>query len=624
MSPEQARGLKVDARSDIFSLGVTLYEMLAGRRPFEGQTVSDVLVAVLTSAPAPLSRHNSAVAPELERTVLKCLAKEPEQRWQSAAELAAALKAALPQREAGAPVIGQPPTDTASGQVARRGFFKSRRGWLAVSLAALLLMLTLAFWRLRPNTSTTPAIKSLAVLPLENLSNDPQQEYFADGMTEALINNLAQLRALSRVSARTAVMRYKGNRNKSLQEIMAELKVDAVIEGTVQRAAGRVRVTAKLIPAATEAVLWSRDYDREESDVLKLQSEVARAVADEIRVQVTPEERARLAAAQRVDPAAHEAYQLGRYHTQKHNEDDLRQAIEHFERAIQTDPRYAAAWAGLSYAWVERGLWGGKKFREVESPARQAALKAIELDANLAEAHASLGHLKYIYDRDWAGAEQEIRRALELDPGNFYAHYEYVWLLGALGRHAEAIREIQIAEQRDPLSSDIHSTFGRVLYRARRYDEAEQHLKRAIELDPQNYGAYGRLGDVYDQMGRYPEAIANQEKAEAMRGGGIERGYRGYSARVAQTYARMGRRDEAWRMLEGLKATTAPDHLPLSDMAAAYAALGDRDEAFKLLFRMVNDRGSLGIFTKVDPPLDSLHSDPRWKDLLRRMNFPTE
>lgn len=413
-------------------------------------------------------------------------------------------------------------------------------------------------------------------------------------------------------------MRFKGSR-KPLPEIAQDLKVDAVIEGSVQRAGGRVKITAQLIHAATDTHLWAREYEHEMADILKLESEVARAVAEEIRIQVTAEERARLASARSVDPAAHEAYLLGRYHLRKLNEDELKQAIEYFERAIQLAPDYAAAHAGLSDAWRERGVWGAKPFREVESAARAAALRALELDEHNAEAHISLCHIKYIYDWDWTGAEKEIKRALELDPNNLDAHATYANLFMALGRFSEAIAHVQSAAQLDPLSSLIQSHFGRILYRARKYDEAIEHLKRALELDPGDYGAYGRLGDVYEQIGKYTEAEAALQKAHS-----LQKGSRGYLARLARVYARAGRRREALRMIEEQKATEDRANIAYPQLAAAYTALGDKDEAFKLLMKTVEKRDSLSSFIKEDPPFDNLHSDPRWQALLRRMNFPVK
>jgi len=603
MSPEQARGLKVDQRTDIFSLGVMLYEMLGGRRPFEGVTMSDVIAAILTRDPEPLGRYNKEIEPGLEQVVLKCLAKEPEKRFQTAGELVAALKTATKRTTADE----------------WRSAFKSRSVWV-VSALVVLLIAAFAYWKLQPTSPPEKQIRSLAVLPLENLSGDQSQEYFADGITESLINNLAQIRAL-RVISRTSVMRFKGS-HKSLPEIAQELNVDAVITGSVQRAGGQVKISAQLIRAATDAHLWAREYDyREIADILKLQSEVARAVADEIRIEVTAEERARLAASRRINPEAYEAYQLGRYHRRKLNEDDLRQAIEYFERAIQIDPDYAAAWAELSDALRQRGMFGAKIFRKVEALSREAALKAVKLDTNLAEAHVALSNVKFFFQMDWSGAEQEAKRALELDPGSRDAHHAHANLLMALGRHDEAIGEMQIIGRLDPFYSETQSTFGRVLYRAGKYAEAEPRLLRAIELDSRDYAAYGRLGDLYEQMGRYPEAIASLEKAEALRSDGNSIIIRGRQARV---YAVMGRRDEARRILEEIKATTEPDRLPFLPMAAAYTALGDKDEAFKLLFRAIDERNTVITYVKEDPPLKSLHSDPRWKEVLRRMNFPEE
>ena len=374
-------------------------------------------------------------------------------------------------------------------------------------------------------------------------------------------------------------MRYKGSR-KSLPEIAQELNVDAVIEGTVQRSGGRVRVTTQLIHASTDAHLWARDYERDLSDVLKLQSDVARAVADEIRIQVTPEERARLAAARNINPQAHEAYLLGRHHLRT-NEEDLRQAIGHFERAIQLAPDYAAAYAGLSSAYFPYLFgFGTKNHKEVMPLARDNALKAVTLDPELAEAHVALGQVKS-FDWDWAGTEQELTRALELDPNSAEAHRVHGDLLSAQERHAEAIREMQRAEELDPLSSVTQSRYARTLYRARKYEEAVPHVQRAIELDPnpRNVTPYWILGDLYLEMGRYDEAIASLKKAQSHGGNALQ-----ISADVAGVYARMGKQKEARRMLAELKATTDPASFSNAEVAYAYTALGDKDEAFKVLF----------------------------------------
>ena len=617
MSPEQVRDEVLDGRSDIFSFGVVLYEMLTGRQPFSAESPAATLSAILTRDPLPLARYSDGVPAELERIVRKCLGKDRERRYQTSRDVAIDLENVRRECEAAAVTASRGERTTQSADVVvtdktgKQSPFASRRALGVAGLVVALIVAALAYALLFRGVPAArqPEIKSLAVLPLENLSGDPAQEFFADGMTEALISNLAQIRAL-KVISRTSVMRYKGS-GKLLPEIARELNVDAVLEGSIQRAGGRVRITAQLIHAASDTHLWSRDYDRDPSDVLRLQSEVARAVAEEIRIQVTAEERMRLASARSVNPQAHEAYLLGRYHLSKKNEDDLSQAIEHFERAIQLAPDYAAAYAGLSEAWQERGVWGLRTFSEVEAPARAAALKAIQWDEQLSEGHMMLAQLNYIYDWDWAGAEQQFKRALELNPGSLYVHRPYAVFLMAVGRHAEAISEIQRAAQLDPVSSEIQSNFGRILYRARKYEEAIPHFKRALELEPRNYSAYVRLGDVYAKLGKYDEAIAAFENAAQLRSDGM------HPARIARVYALMGRRREARQMVSGVKAQAF-------DLAAVYAALGDEDEAFRILDKAVEERNSLLVFFKEDPSFENLRSDPRWKALLRRMNFPPE
>ncbi len=602
MSPEQARGQEVDARTDIFSLGVVLYELVAGRAPFVGATASDVVAAILTHEPAPLGDYRPDAPRELERIVRKCLEKEREQRYSAAQELLVDLKQLKRALESGAPV-------TIAESQARRPRLRLSRRWLAIAALALLVAITtLSYRSLFRGTPSAPEIKSLAVLPLENLSGDAAQEYFADGMTEAIIGNLAKIRAL-RVVSRPSVMRFKGSR-KSLSEIAQELKVDAVIVGSVQRASGRVKITAQLVYAATDAHLWADEYERDLSDVLKLQSEIARAVAAEIRIQVTADERARLAAARSINPQAHEAYLLGRYHLSKNNEQDWQQAIAHFERATQIAPDYAAAFAGLSDVWLQRGVFAVKPFKEIEPHARAAALQALKLNEQLPEAHTSLANLKFYNDWDWAGAEAAFKRALELDPGGLDVHRSYGHLLMCLGRHDEAVREGQIAAQLDPLSSETQTALGRFLYRARRYEEALLHLQRAIEREPRSIGANYRLGDVYVQLRRYAEAIAVFEKGRA-----LTRADSTFQAAIVRVYALTGRQQEARQMISGLKVEPGA-------MAEVYTALGDKDEAFRILARAIDERNSLLVTLKEDPTLDNLHSDPRWKELLRRMNFP--
>ncbi len=608
MAPEVLRGEASDTRSDIWALGVVLFEMASGRLPYTARSSMELVSAILRD---PLPALPVTVPVGLAGIIQRCLAREPGLRYQRAGEVRAALDAV----GAGAAVSAAALPRARPGS---RGF-----RWGALIGAAILLVAAVVFFtsragvrdRLLGTRLTMPRVESIAVLPLRNLSGNANDDYFAEGMTETLISNLAQIRAL-KVISRTSAMRYKGS-SKSLPEIARELGVDAVIEGSVQRGGGRVRVTAQLIHAATDTHLWARDFDRDAADVLQLESDVARAIAEEIRVQVTPQERARLSGARSTDPAAYEAYLLGRHHLSKRNEEDLRQAIERFDRATQLDPRFAAAYAGLANAWSERGIWGAVSFQQAQESSRAAALEALSLDAGLAEAHVALAQVKQLAEWDWAGAEREYRQAIALDAGSLSARHYYANFLMVMGRFPEAIAEIQRAAEIDPLSSLIQSTYGRILYRARRYGDAVPRLQRAIELDPGEFGAYGRLADVYEQTGRLQEAIDLNLRADSMRG--LSMGAR-YSPALARLYALTGKRREARDMLERAKKEERGAG-GWFNIAQAYAALGDNDEAFAALDRTIAER-NLIVYVKTEPKLDSLHADPRWAALLRRLNLP--
>jgi TolB-like protein len=458
-------------------------------------------------------------------------------------------------------------------------------------------------------------IRSIAVLPLQNLSGDPAQEYFADGIAESLRVNLARVRAL-RVVSRISVDRFKGTR-PTLAEIARALDVDAILEGSVQRAEGRVKINVQLVDTRTDTHVWAREYERQASDILTLQAYVARAVADEIRVQLSPEDRAAMASAGTVNPAAHHEYLLGQFHLWKRLDADLMRAIEHFERATRLDPGYAAAHAGISHAWWWRGIVGPKTFKDVEPASRSAAITALALDARLPEAHVSIGRLKYGYDWDWLAAQRDFSRALEIDPNNIDALFFTGMVCMALACFDDGIPALERAAQLDPLSSTVQSALGRILYRARRFDEAVGRFQQAIALEPRNRGAYVRLAAAYREMGRYADALAllEQEGASAPLA-------RGPGAETALIYARMGKRMEAKHILESL---ARPPGQPISfGIAGVYAALGEKDKAFELLFRNLKTRDTWAAYTMTDPSLADLHSDPRWPVLLRRLNFPTD
>jgi TolB-like protein/DNA-binding winged helix-turn-helix (wHTH) protein/Flp pilus assembly protein TadD len=496
-----------------------------------------------------------------------------------------------------------------------------RRPWVAGAIACVMIALSaVAWWRdsgsLRSHIlrRVRPVrIQSIAVLPVRNLSGSVGQEYFSDGVTEALITSLAQIHAL-KVISRTSVMRYK-NTTKSLPEIGAELKVDAVLEGSVQRQADRLRISAQLIEAATDTHLWAADYEGAVTNVLQLESSVAKAVAREIRVRVTPEESMHLNRVRNVALTAEDAYLRARYEHDKRDETHLEQAIEHYRRAIQIEPDFAAAYAGLAVAWIQRGVWGAMAFRDPEVQARNAAIKAIELDPNLAEAHAALAHTMMFYDSAWVSAEQQFRRALELDTNNVYAHVYYASLLEVMGRFSEGIAEAQYAASLDPLSSVVESECGRVLFRARRYDEAIQRFQHAIELDPQDFGAYTRLAEVYEQNGQFQKALGVMEEAFRIRDGQPV-----LTAKLGRTYALLGRRSDALNVLRNV---AGPRTNPkwLLDISLAYFALGNHDQGFEWLTKAVDQR-QMAFLLGIDPRFDSVRTDPRFDALQRRLGLP--
>jgi TolB-like protein/Flp pilus assembly protein TadD len=456
--------------------------------------------------------------------------------------------------------------------------------------------------------ATGHAIKSIAVLPFQDLSGDPGQNDLADGMTEALIGSLAKIHALKVVRG-TSVLSYNGNKNQ-LPDTARELSVDGVIEGSLQSRNGRMKVRIQLIHALTGTRIWAEDYERALTDAFMVQDEMARAIADEIRIQVSPEDRARLASAASVNPAARKEYELGRFYFWKFIAEDHQRAIGHFKRAIQIDRGFAAAWAGLSLALQQWGYQVSAPRKDFEPQAREAALKALELDERLAEAHVAQGHLRLFYEWDWSGAENALIRALELDPNNLTAHHLYALLLMALERHAKALEQIRIAADLAPLSAHVQSTLGKILLHAGNPEGAIVHLAQAKDLEPRNAATHGRLGAAYEEMGRYADALAIYDKARQLRGNPPD--YKTFRAIQAIVYARMGKRREAERLLAGLG-----DDGP----AGAYAALGNKNEAFRLLFQRVGKRSPHLYSIRSDPQFSSLHSDPRWPQLLRLMNF---
>jgi TolB-like protein/DNA-binding winged helix-turn-helix (wHTH) protein/Flp pilus assembly protein TadD len=500
------------------------------------------------------------------------------------------------------------------------------RGRLVFSALAVSVLLVVfaglnvgKWWPRVSKGSARARIESIAVLPLENLSNDPSQEYFTDGMTDALITDLAQIRAL-RVISRTSAMHYKGA-HKTLPEIAKELNVDAVLEGVVVRAGDRVRIDAQLIKADNDRHLWAKSYDRNLSDILGLQSEVASEIASEIQIKLTPQEQSRLARTRTVNPEAYENYVQGRYYWDKRSTDGFNKSIEYYEKAIQIDPDYAAAYAGLadSYNLLGFSLAAALPEQEAISKAKAAATKALELDPDLAEAHAALG---YADKSDWDArdAEKEFQKAIDLDPGYATAYHWFSLFLSMQGRNEEALEMIRHAQRLDPVSPNIDKALALCLSDLGRDNEAIEQLQRAIELDPSHFNTHLALGGVYLKMKKYPEAIAEDEKAL-----GISGGAPAAEAGLARAYAFAGRTADAEKILEHLKleGRTSPRPEPYL-IAFVYASLGHKDAAFQWLERAVENRSDEVEEFRTEPAFESLRSDPRFVDLVRRVKSAQE
>ncbi|MFI5372830.1 MAG: protein kinase, partial [Candidatus Eisenbacteria bacterium] len=568
MAPEQFTGARLDARTDLYALGVLLYELATGRPPHTAADAGALMYAIVHT-PAPALPPGATVSGGFATTLRRLLEKIPERRPASAADLCATLRGLL-----GGPVTTPAPVDE------------------------------------------HPRVRALAVLPLANLSADPQQEFFADGMTEALIADLTAIEAL-RLISRTSVMRFKGT-TLSLPEIARELGVEAVVEGSVLRAGGHVRITVQLVDAAADRNMWARSYERPLDDVLALQREVARAIAAEIRVHVTPREAARLESRPEVPAEAVDAYLRGRYLWNRRTETDVRRALEFFRRAVGQAPGYARAHAGIADAFAILGDLDALSPSEARAGATAAAERALALDPGLPEAHTSLGFIRDFFEWDWSAAEAAYRRAIEAGPSYATARQWYAELLVGLGRFDEAIAESQRAVALDPLSMIMQVSLADVLYFARDFPRALRTLRGVLELDPGFATALTDLGRMLTETGAHDEAIESFRHAERVLGTGGKP-----SAGLAYALARAGRVDEARHALAEMEARLAPAPAAAGrhSIAVTYLALGDRERAIEWLERAHRDGDRALVWLKVHPRLDPLRGDARFERLIDAMNL---
>jgi TolB-like protein/DNA-binding winged helix-turn-helix (wHTH) protein/Flp pilus assembly protein TadD len=453
-------------------------------------------------------------------------------------------------------------------------------------------------------------IRSLAVLPLANLSGDPDQDYFVDGMTDALRQHLEGISSL-RVISRTSSIHYRGS-DKPLPDIARELNVDAVVDGSVLRSGDRVRIDVELIHAGIDRRLWGNSYEGDLRDVFVLQAGVARRIADEIRVTLTPPDRARLARVRASSPDAYQAYSKGRFYWNKRTEEDLKKAIGFFQLAVDKDPNYALAWDGLADSWLPLGWYGFLAPSATFPHAKAAVTRALSLDDSLAEAHTSLAFVNLYYDRDWTGAEREFRRAIDLNPNYASGHHWYAEYLSLAGRHTQAIAESQRARELDPLSSIINAWVSSRYFFARQYDKAIEEGRNAVEMDPNFAPARLVLGQAYEQKGMIREAIAEFERASSLAGGGSL-----YAASLGHAFGLAQRRAEALKVLDDLRNMGERGFVSSYDLAIGRIGMGDKDKTFELLGAAVQERSPRVAFLRVDPRFDGLRTDPRFRELLR-------
>ncbi len=629
MSPEQARGGRIDARSDVFSLGVVLYQMLTGERPFKGNASADLISSILRDQPSPVTEVRPDLPPHLSRILRRCLEKEPRDRYQTSRDVYNELKD-LRTETSSAPYGTRPPSGvvpaTAAGDTARTGAPApwSRRAWTA-GIGAILLALALYGARrsgVRPAPSrpteagTAPhAIRSIAVLPLDNYSGDPNQDYFAEGMTDELTADLATISQL-RVISRGSVMQFKGKDRPPTPEIARILNVDAIVEGSVLRAGDKVRITAQLIDAQADRHLWAKSFERSSRDVLALQDELAAAIAREIHVQLTPAEQSRLASARRVNPEAYDTYLKGRYFFNRPSDENLTKAIALFEETVKLDPNYAPAYSGLSdaYLWAgyNEGVFTGS---EARPRAKGAAEKAIELDDNSAEAHTSLANFKLWYEYDWAGAEAEFRRAFALNPNYAFAHDQFGLGLALQGRFDEAAAEGKRALELDPLSPQIPLDTSVGLAFQGHYQAARDLVKRAADLDPTLFFAPWEAGCIDLQEGKVRDAIPKFRKAKAMESPAFA------SAWLAYAYGASGDRPAAMAELEELKKKSLRGSVTPFNLALFYLGLGERARALDYLEQAYSaDSQWLG-WLGCDRVFDPLRAEPRFVALIKKLRL---
>ena len=640
MSPEQARGLPLDGRTDIFSLGVMLYEMIAGRRPFDGDTVSDVIVSLLDRQPPPLAEISAEVSPRLESIVGKALAKDRDGRYQTINDFLKDLRrqkqrvdfesgmdeSVAPDYsvETTAAITSEDNRATVKQLISRSDQIQTAQGMSSAEYiiteikrhksAALVSLLTLAVAALAlvfyfsPGGKSQP-INSIAVLPFANESADPNMDYLSDGITESLINNLSASRGL-KVMSRNSVFQYKG-KEPDAKTVGREMGVGAVLMGRISQRGDNLQIRIELVDARDNSNIWATSYNRNVLDLLAVQEEIAQQVPEHLQLRLTGEDQKRVTKRYTEDPEAYQLYLRGRFYWNKRTEEGMKKGIDYFKQAIEKDPNYARAYVGLADSYAILVELEAESPNEFRPKVKAMAEKALELDDSLAEAHTSLA-AAYEYEWNWPEAENQYRRAIELNPNYATAHHWLAAYLISRLRSDEAIREMKLAQELDPLSLIINTSLGRVFYGAKQYDRALEQLRKTIDMDPNFPEAHFQLAMVYEQKRMYPEAIAEfQKSVELFQDPTMV-------AWVGRVYALSGRRAEAERIVAELEEQSKHKHVPPYPLAALHAALGEKDRAFEYLEKVYDERSYYVVFLNIDSIFEGMRSDARFQDLLAR------
>jgi serine/threonine-protein kinase len=603
MSPEQALGKAVDNRSDIYSLGVVLYQLATSRLPFAGETPSDTLNRIINSQPTAIARLNYNIDPELERIIRKCMEKDPERRFQSAKELEIDLKNLKRDSASG--------SEQSRVQPALKPVTK-KTNLIYIGIAALALALiagVIYYLQSQPGSS----IHSLAVLPFANLRSDPESEYLSEGITESITNSMSPIPNL-RVLSRGMVTRFKG-KEIDPQKVGRDLNVDALVQGSLIQQGDTLVVNAELVRVSDGSQLWGQQYNRKLSDILTVQQDISRQVSEQLRLKLTGEEKKKIQNTYTENTEAYQLYLKGRYYWNRRTGAGLKKAVEYFQKAVELDPNYALAYAGLADCYGLFPRYDVSSPKESAPLAKKAAIQAIKIDPSLAEAHFSLGYTKGLYDWDWAEAEKDYKRGLELDPGYATGHQWYSELLIVVNRPEEGIKEAKKALELDPLSLQINSILSNAYYMTRDYDRAVDQARRTLELD-QNY-ARGllRLGKSLIQKARYEEAISTFQKAILVSEDSE------YLSGLAYTYAVSGKKNDAVQIVERLKKRSENRYVPPYNIALIYMGLEDKDLTFQYLEEAMSKKDSWLAQLPTDPIWDPIRVDERYKDILRRMNL---